>query len=139
MRKLSVSWYSTPVNVPGVPYNKYNTELAFQVYCADWLRKRFQATKNQAFSHWHHSANERSNAREGFNAKMSGQISGFPDFINLQLGIAIELKVEGGRLSKAQEGFHNYLRSINWDVYTVYTFEEFRNIVNLHIESIPKK
>jgi len=124
-----VSWCLEKVNVPGVGFNDYDTETAFQTYCADWLRKRYSITGNDGFRFWHHSANEREGARAGFRAKMMGQSRGFPDFVHLGLRLGLELKIPGGRVSKDQLQWLEYLRGIGWESRLVWSFEEFREVV----------
>lgn len=129
MRKYSVSWCNESINIPGVNPGNYETETALQVYCAHWLRKQYQLTHNPRFHHWHHSANERSNAREGMTAKLSGQSKGFPDLVNMGLKIAIELKLPKGRPSIEQLEWIAYLQSIGWTAEIARSFEEFKSLV----------
>lgn len=125
-----VKWCKKLVSVPGVRFCDYEREFAFQIYCADWLRKQFEVTGERIFANWHHSANERSNAREGFLAKMMGQSKGMPDFVQFEFKIAVELKVLGGGLSEAQKEWGRYFHGIGWTYAVVWTFEEFRDLVN---------
>jgi hypothetical protein len=60
---------------------------------------------------------------------MMGQSKGFPDFVHLGLRMAIELKVPGGKLSREQVSWQEYLRSIGWHSEVVRSFEEFRDLV----------
>lgn len=125
----TVSWHSKQVSIPGVPLKKYNTEMAFQTYCADWLRKQAELTGLEAFKFWHHSANERIGAKAGFYAKMMGQSKGWPDFVNPGLACAIELKVLGGVASPDQKKWLKYLKSCGWHTYIIDNFEEFQKVV----------
>lgn len=129
MRLIKVNWCSAKVNIPGLSYNKYQTETAFQIYCADWLRKKAELTADDAFKWWHHSANERGNGAEGFKAKMMGQAKGMPDFIHYGLRLAIELKIPGGKVSKEQMNWLLYFKRIGWTSEIVFDFESFREIV----------
>lgn len=129
MKPLSVLWCKTAVEVPGLDRRRWRTEDGFQIYCADWLRKRYQLTRDPAYAFWHHSANERIGARQGFLAKMKGQGKGFPDFLHHGLRIALELKLEGNGRSKEQVLWHEHFLSINWRSELVFTFEDFRDIV----------
>jgi len=112
----------------------YEKETAFQIHCADWLRKQFIVTRNELFAWWHHSANERSSSSEGFNAKMMGQSKGFPDFIHCGMMLAIELKVGKGRLSEEQRAWMQYFRRQGWQTEVCFTAESFRDIVLSAIE-----
>ena len=133
VRTKTVSWSVEQVNIPGVAFRDYETETAFQIYCADWLRKQYELTGLDGFSHWHHSANERSGAMAGFRAKMMGQAKGWPDFVRPGplpgLSCAIELKVDGGALSREQKAWLEYFRRIGWRVEVIYKFERFRDLV----------
>lgn len=135
MRLKNVSWCSEPVNIPGVAFNSYDSETAFQIYCADWLRKRFELTGNAMYARWHHSANERDGARAGFTAKMMGQSKGFPDLVHCGLRVAIELKVQGRQPSREQCEWLDYFREIGWSVWLIYSFEEFLGIMKKLEES----
>lgn len=128
-QKHDVKWCLKPVNIPGVLLKNYQKETAFQIYCADWLRKRYELTGNELFRWWHHSANERSNSSEGFTAKMMGQASGFPDFVQIGLRLAIELKIGRAQPSQKQIEWLDYLRANGWQVQVVRTFEEFERLV----------
>lgn len=129
MRKHSVSWCQFPVNIPGISYRRYNTETAFQAYCAHWLRQQFSLTHHPIYAHWHHSANERSNPSEGFNAKMMGQAKGFPDFIQIAYKIAVEFKLPGKEPSAHQVYWLNYLKSAGYHAEVISNFERFRDLV----------
>lgn len=129
MKLIRVSWCKEPVNVPGISFANYESEVAFQIFCADWLRKQFELTKNDGFRWWHHSANERQGAKAGFIAKMMGQGKGFPDFVHCGLKLALELKIPGRFPSREQVQWIKHFREIGWKSETVYTFEMFREIV----------
>jgi len=131
MKLKKIKWCSELVNIPGVPFRDYEKEYAFQTYCADWLRKQLVLTGDPRFDRWHHSANERSNGREGFQAKMMGQGKGWPDFVHCGLSCALELKTTTGVISKEQKEWLLYFRSIGWRAEVVWTFEGFRDIVLL--------
>lgn len=122
-------WSLNPVEIPGVALKDYETETAFQIYCADWLRKQYELTRDPRFAFWHHSANERSNGREGFTAKLMGQSKGFPDFVHCGLSCALELKIEGGKLSAHQVAWLEHFKDIGWKVEVVYNFEQFKAVV----------
>lgn len=133
MKVKTVSWCNVPVNVPGLSFDKYESEDAFQIYCATWLRKEYIRTGNRKFKYWHHSANERSSGSEGHRAKLKGQEKGFPDFINCELQIAIELKVQGRKPSKKQNEWLDYFSDIKWSSHVIYRFEDFKQLVQLAI------
>jgi len=116
--------------VPGIARRLYDSETAFQICCAQWLRKQYFMTGKSKFARWHHSANERQGARAGFLAKMMGQSKGFPDLINLECCAAVELKVTGGKLSVEQIEWRDYLVSIYWRYEIVFTFQRFQEVVN---------
>jgi hypothetical protein len=129
VRLKKVSWAIDKVNVPGVSFKHYETETAFQIYCADWLRKQAELTGNDKFKRWHHSANERVGAKAGLTVKLMGQQKGFPDFIHLQLKIAVEFKIKNRALSVEQKDWAEYFRSIGWQAFTCYNFETFKRIL----------
>lgn len=130
MELLPVKWCSTPVYVPGVSRTGYHTEVAFNIYCVDWLRRSAIAFPgDDRYQHWHHSANERHGAQAGLQAKLQGQSAGFPDLIHLGLRLAIELKVPGGKVSPLQADWLAYLQGIGWTARVVWSFEEFRELV----------
>jgi len=116
--------------VPGISRRLYDSETAFQICCAQWLRKQYSMTSKSKFARWHHSANERQGARAGFVAKMMGQSKGFPDLINLEFRAAVELKVERGKLSVEQICWRDYLVLIGWRYEIVFTFQRFQEVVN---------
>lgn len=129
LKTKSVSWCEQPVNIPGVAWKNYEKETAFQIYCADWLRKQWEVTGLEKFRRWHHSANERSNAREGFLAKLMGQGKGWPDFVQCGLMCAVEFKVSENDTSADQDGWLEYFKSIGWHSEVIYTYERFVELV----------
>lgn len=125
-----VSWSGFPVHaVPGVRRADWGLERAFQVACADWLRKQYELTKIEHYLRWHHSANEREGARAGFLAKMMGQAKGWPDFVQPWTRQALELKVKGGVVGVEQERWLDYLGRAGWQVEVVWTIERFKELV----------
>lgn len=130
MKKRKVSWSVEEVNIPGVHFKDYETETAFQIYCADWLRKQAELQpENGLYRNWHHSANERSSGSEGFRAKMMGQAKGWPDFVQPGAKLAIELKLPGRAASGEQKQWLAYFAGIGWYSEVVFCFERFREIV----------
>lgn len=129
MKPRKVIWANEKVFIPGINADEYNRETAFQVYCAHWVRVQYELTKDSIFERWHHSANERQGGRAGFMAKMMGQQKGFPDFVQLKYRLAIELKLPQGSLSKEQQEWCNYLRSIDWKFYCIRSFEDFKETI----------
>jgi hypothetical protein len=136
MRKIAVSWHNQPVFVIGIPYNKYESETAFQIYCSTWLRKQASlAPEDRSWTRWHHSANERIGARAGLIARLMGQDKGFPDFVHLELQTAIELKLPAfgsraiGKLSPEQALWRQYCILIGWQHAVVYNVTQFQKFV----------
>lgn len=127
-----VPWCKDKVSIAGIALSDYHSERAFQVFCATYLRQQYELTKDRRFAFWHHSANERENARESFYAKLMGQQKGFPDFINCECRIALELKVEKRKPSKQQKLWLKYFKDIGWRSEVVHTFESFKEIVQCH-------
>lgn len=122
MKKLVV-WCDELVEVPGVSAKYWDSETAFQIYVATWLRKRGVR--------FHHSANERDGGKAGLMAKLKGQSKGFPDIVIFGSRMAaIELKVEGGRVGKEQEEWLAHLSAIGWQVGVCWTFEEVKALVS---------
>lgn len=125
-----VGWYGKPVRgIPGVAVREYENETAFQIYCAQWLRKQYELTGDESYRWWHHSANEREGARAGFRAKMMGQAKGYPDFVSARLQLALELKVGNGTASDEQKAWLEHFMFLGWHSEVVRTFERFREIV----------
>lgn len=129
IRSKKVSWSDGPVNVPGVALKDYESETAFQIYCADWLRKQYVLTGDSRFHFWHHSANERQNGREGFIVKMMGQAKGFPDFVHCGLKLAVEFKVMNRPVSQRQRDWLAHFKDIGWAVLVCRRFEDFKDFV----------
>lgn len=130
MKLKKVKWCQKMVNIPGVALNDYNSETAFHIYCADWLRKQFELTGEERFTHWHHSANERSNAREGQRSKLMGQSRGWPDLVHMSPPyMAIELKIPGGLVGVEQKRWLEHFKSIGWTAEVVTNFERFCEVV----------
>lgn len=121
--------------IPGLSRRHWPTETGFQVYSADWLRKRFEVTGDPSYAFWHHSANERIGALAGFRARMMGQSKGFPDFVCPRLRVAMELKVQGAVATEAQQAWLAHLTDIGWRASVCYNFETFRDVV---LEAIEK-
>lgn len=122
---VRVSWHDQPVIVPGIERKYWNTETAFQIYCATWLRKTYPDLM------FHHSANERDSGSMGLRAKLMGQAKGFPDFLifGSVMG-AYELKLPNGVVTTAQVNWLAYLESIGWEVGVIRSFQEFREVVS---------
>lgn len=140
VKLIRVKWCESAVNVPGISASEYDNEDAFQVYCADWLRKQYELTGNEAFDYWHHSANEnRGSARAGHSAKMKGQSKGFPDFVHYGLKLAIELKVCGRHATMEQLRWLKYFQRLGWHSEVVYNFERFKELVLNRISDIDIK
>lgn len=131
-----VKWSGFPVQVVGLPPAKWDSETGFQIYAMTWLRKQYTLTGKIEYKNWHHSANERSNGREGFIAKLSGQSKGFPDLVHLGLEIAIELKVPGGTVSREQKEWGIYLQEIGWHFEVVFNFDKFVEVVESRIKEM---
>ena len=129
VRLKTVAWHTEQVNIPGVAFADYETEDAFQIYCADWLRKEAERTGVEHWRFWHHSANEREGAKAGFCAKMKGQSKGYPDFVQHGLKLAIELKVLGRRETKEQREWLDYFLGLGYLAEVVYTFDRFKQLV----------
>jgi len=136
MRPMPVSWHTEAVFVVGMPYNKYESETAFQIYCSTWLRKQAELHQDdRSWTRWHHSANERIGARAGLMAKLMGQDKGFPDFVHLELQSAIELKLPAfnsrpqGRLTVEQSLWQQYCVLIGWQHAVCYSVDSFKTFV----------
>lgn len=133
---IKVPWHDEKVFVVGIPKREYKKEIAFQIYCATWLRKQAELyPENPYFKRWHHSANERKGAFAGLMAKLMGQSKGFPDFIHCGLKLAIELKVPGHEATPEQLRWLGYFKSIGWHSEVVFDFNRFKQIVLSAIES----
>lgn len=135
-RTRAVSWNSEPVNIPGVSFADYESEDAFQVFCADWLRKQWVVTGEGHWRFWHHSANEREGAKAGFKVKMKGQSKGYPDFVQHGLKLAIELKVLGRRETPEQRDWLDYFLGLGYLAEVVYTFDRFKQLVINRIQEL---
>lgn len=129
-----VDWHNEKVRVQLVGHLKQNTETAFQIYVADYLRKCFKVSGKLYYKYWHHSANERVGASAGMLAKMMGQEAGWPDFVNCQLMVALELKLKGGRLSSEQKKVKRYFQNIGWKYYQANHFSEVEIILHKELK-----
>src|ERR1041384_436773 len=115
--KRKVSCCDHPIGVPGMGVKYWDTETAFQIYVANWLRRNGYR--------FHHSANERAGGRSGLLAKLKGQSSGMPDLlIFAQPCVAIELKVGDGKVSQSQIDWLEYLEGLGWTCAVCRCFEE---------------
>ena len=54
--------------------------------------------------------------REAAIARMMGVVSGCPDILCLDIGVAIEVKTATGKTTKAQDLFMRALRACGWEV-----------------------
>lgn len=125
----NLCWIDEAIVIPGLPKKLYNTEIGFQFYTAYWLRKQYEITGDRKYKRWHHSANEREGGKAGFFAKMMGQSKGFPDWVNLSLRVAIELKILGGTLSTEQAEWLLFLKEEGWETQVIYHFDDFTDYV----------
>lgn len=65
--------------------------------------------------------------------KRSTQQKGVPDFIIFATGgktYAVEAKRKGGKLSTDQLGFHRWLSKLGHNAHTVYSIDEFLQIIS---------
>jgi len=129
LRTRAVGWCSHPVNIPGVSFADYESEDAFQIYCADWIRKEGERTGEEHWKFWHHSANEREGVKAGFYAKMKGQSKGYPDFVQHGLKLAIELKISDRVATPEQVRWLRYFESLGYWSEVVYSFDRFKELV----------
>lgn len=121
--KRKVSWHNEPVSVPGVAPKYWDSETAFQIYVATWLRK--QGVR------FHHSANERLGARSGLMARLKGQSKGMPDLLVFSTPmVAIELKVEA-RVSPEQTAWLKDLASLGWLTGVCRCFDEVTALIDV--------
>lgn len=123
----------------------------FQISCMNYLRKY----RSDLFAI--HVPNEGIKAIGnkaiiyGAKRKAKGVVSGCPDILIFNRitvfkpnetkagyisGLAIELKVEGGKLSESQKIFHHKLRILGWAVEVCWSIDEFTKAIDLFY---PKK
>lgn len=122
MKRL-VSWHDEPVEVAGIGWRYWDSETAFQIYVATWLRK--QGIR------FHHSANERNDGRGGLMAKLKGQAKGMPDLLVFGAPmVAIELKVEA-KVSPEQEAWLIDLASLGWLTGVCRCFNEVAALIDV--------
>lgn len=96
----------------------------------------YEATGEEHWRFWHHSANEREGAKAGFEAKMKGQSKGYPDFVQHGLKLAIELKVQGRVETAEQREWLRYFSGLGYISEVVYTFDRFKQLVISRIEEL---
>ena len=130
MKELTpVPWYTKKVFISGLSVKQVKAELGFQIYCAEYLRRKGEFG-------WMHSANENRGSgvggvQAGLRAKRSGQSKGWPDWVCPHRKLAIELKLPNGELSPEQVKWIEYFRGIGYFATVVYSFNEFKRIVDL--------
>lgn len=134
MKKKRVSWCDLEVFIPGIGLTDYEKETAFQVFCMDWIRKRYEVSKSKYYLNWHHSGNERDNSRMGFDCKMMGQAKGMLDLVNFRLKLAFEFKVKGRKASREQVDWILHFRELGWLSGVVRRFETFKFLVERAIK-----
>lgn len=88
---------------------------------------------------WCHVANERKTSfQAGARLKAKGVKSGVPDCLifnsNSQFnGLAIELKVKPNKTTENQSKWLQSLRDIGWATFVAYTFDEAKEIIDIHL------
>lgn len=108
-----------------------------QMNCIRWFDAQFPQLALQL----HHSPNEGrlvGGVREGTRRKRRGVRAGFPDLIFLlpnrtHHGLAIELKTEDGRLSKAQRQFQSILSECGYRFEVVRSLKQFQQLMHNYI------
>lgn len=128
---IPVTWHSKPVFVSGLTKKQIQSELGFQIFTAEFLKRRNEIAMTFG---WQHCANEFRGKgviglQAGIRAKRSGQAPGWPDWVNPGRKIAIELKLPGEAPSESQEAWLKYFESIGYHSEVVFYFERFREIV----------
>ena len=79
------------------------------------------------------------NPREGAKFKRMGVKAGIPDILifnpnDSYNGLAIELKVKGGKLSQSQKEALKRFELIRWRVEVVYSFDQFEDIIDAYFK-----
>jgi len=124
MQARKTIWSSgQKVIVPGIQTRFWDKEDAFQIYCANYLRKHHPAVK------FHHSANERLGGKAGFLCRLKGQSKGFPDLLILGPLWALELKVGKNKPSPEQIDWLEHFAGLGFKTAVVYTLSEFCGVV----------
>lgn len=124
---ISVPWHTKRVFISGLTVKQIKGELGFQIYTAEYLRKRGEFG-------WMHSANENRGSgvqgvQAGVRAKRSGQCKGWPDWVCPHRRLAIELKLPNGEVSPEQVKWLEYFKGIGFTAEVVYSFDEFKKLV----------
>jgi hypothetical protein len=98
------------------------TERQIQIQIVKWLRSE----RHLAI----HVPNEgHRSPREAAILKRMGVITGVPDLLVLDLGLAIEVKTPKGTLTRSQDLFLQALRAIGWTVGVARSLEDAQEIV----------
>lgn len=83
-------------------------------------------------------------AKEGAKFKAMGVRAGMPDLLIFNpstidglpyIGLAIELKVKGGKLRPNQREALQILKSLGWYIQVVYSFDEFEDLVERYVKN----
>ena len=79
------------------------------------------------------------NAREAAKFKRMGVRAGIPDLLIFNPsghynGLAIELKVKGGKVRPSQKEALERLNRLGWCTKVVYSFDQFEHIINVYFK-----
>ena len=109
------------------------TEQQLQQQCFKWFHNYYPLFRGLLF----HVQNNAVNKIQGNHRKSLGVISGVSDFIALTptgTYIAIELKTESGKQSKAQKEWQSKIETYNGKYYICKTLEQFQEVIKKHFD-----
>ena len=111
-------------------------EHQLQVACVKWFRLRYPQFAKSLFAvpngGWRNEA-------VAAKLKAEGVLAGVADLLLLEAnweyrGLAIELKTQEGRQSKAQEEWQRYITGRGWEYVIVRSVEQFIEVVEEYME-----
>ena len=104
------------------------TEEQLQVKCFQWHWNTFPRERRML---WHNNNNAAS-LRDGAKNKARGVVAGVADFTLVTDGgvVFIELKLPGGKKSDEQKDFTSKAVTRGAGCFTIYSFEEFKQLIN---------
>ncbi len=108
---MSKSWQLPTIETHG----RAATEHEEQCDYVRWHRQEFSGVRIFAIPN-----GEKRSKRDGLRLKVEGVSPGVPDLFVPDWTTWIEMKVKGGHVSREQEDWHDYLRSIGHTVILAY-------------------
>ena len=110
------------------------TEKALQQQCYTWFYNTYPELRGTMWM----NHNQASNRVQGAILKAMGMVAGVSDLLWLHKGklICIELKIEGGKQSKAQKQWELIIKQHKASYYIVKSLEQFQTLIHNWINVI---